>query len=176
MRVMAEAVEPRARVYIYAHENRSWENRDKLRRQGAALLQDQSSGFWLAPRTGPRCTGHVRAPGSVSRRAWEHQANFRRQNGSCFGARLAAGLIQSPRVRTRIGSLRSGHAGGPSEWCCRVGGSKSLCFLIHPHHTGIGRRPPAAQLCAACPSETTTSRGPSAWLAACVVDVSRRCE
>ena len=34
-------------------------------------------------------------------------------------ARLAAGLIKSPRVRTRIGSLRSGHAGGPSEWCCR---------------------------------------------------------
>ena len=90
--------------------------------------------------------------------------------------RLAAGLVQRPRVRTRIGSLRSGHAGDPSEWCCRVGGSKSLCFLIHPHHTGIGRRPPAARLCAACPSETTTPRGPAACLRACVVDVSRTCE
>ena len=57
MRVMAEAVEPRARVYIYAHRNEVWENRDKTRRRHAALLQDQSSGFWLAPRTGPRCTG-----------------------------------------------------------------------------------------------------------------------
>ena len=57
MRVMAEAVEPRARVYIYAHRNEVWENRDKLRRRGAAQLQDQSSGFCLAPRTGPRCTG-----------------------------------------------------------------------------------------------------------------------
>ena len=57
MRVMAEAVEPRARVYIYAHENRSWENRDKLRRRHAAQLQDQSSGNWLVPRMGPRCAG-----------------------------------------------------------------------------------------------------------------------
>ena len=57
-----------------------------------------------------------------------------------------------------------------------LGGSKSLCFLIHPHHTGIGRRPPAARLCAACPSETTTPRGPAACLRACVVDVSRTCE
>ena len=57
MRVMAEAVEARARVYISAHENRSWENRDKLRRRHAAQLQDQSSGNWLAPRTGPRCAG-----------------------------------------------------------------------------------------------------------------------
>ena len=57
MRVMAEAVEPRARVYIYAHRNEVWENRDKLRRRHAAQLQDQSSGFCLAPRTGPRCTG-----------------------------------------------------------------------------------------------------------------------
>ena len=40
MRVMAEAVEPRARVYIYAHENRTWENRDKLRRRHAAVVQD----------------------------------------------------------------------------------------------------------------------------------------
>ena len=57
MRVMAEAVEPRARVYIYAHRNEVWENRDKLRRRGAAQLQDQSSGSWLVPRTGPRCAG-----------------------------------------------------------------------------------------------------------------------
>ena len=57
MRVMAEAVEPRARVYISAHENRSWENRDKTRRRHAAQLQDQSSGNWLVPRTGPRCAG-----------------------------------------------------------------------------------------------------------------------
>ena len=33
---MAEAVEPRARAYIYAHKNRSWEKRDKLRRRHAA--------------------------------------------------------------------------------------------------------------------------------------------
>ena len=57
MRVMAEAVEPRARAYIYAHKNRTWEKRDKLRRRHAAQLQDQSSGSWLVPRTGPRCAG-----------------------------------------------------------------------------------------------------------------------
>ena len=50
MRAMAEAVELRARVYIHAHKNEVWENRDKLRRRHAALLQDQSSGFCLAPR------------------------------------------------------------------------------------------------------------------------------
>ena len=57
MRVMAEAVEPRARAYIYAHKNWTWEKRDKLRRRHAAQLQDQSSGSWLVPRTGPRCAG-----------------------------------------------------------------------------------------------------------------------
>ena len=57
MRVMAEAVDPRARAYIYAHKNQSWEKRDKLRRRHAAQLQDQSSGNWLVPRTGPRCVG-----------------------------------------------------------------------------------------------------------------------
>ena len=36
MRAMAEAVEPRARAYIYAHKNRNWEKRDKLRRRQAA--------------------------------------------------------------------------------------------------------------------------------------------
>ena len=57
MRVMAEAVEPRARVCIYAHENRLWENGDNLRRRHAGQLQDQCSGNWLVPRTGPRCAG-----------------------------------------------------------------------------------------------------------------------
>ena len=104
---------------------------------------------------------HVRGPGPRSRRAWEHQVNFRRQNGSCFGARLAAGLMQSPRVRTRIGSLRSGHAGGPSEWCCRVGGSKSLCFLIHPYHTVVAAKLQPARLAEACPSEAISPRGPA---------------
>ena len=57
MRVMAEAIELRARAYIYAHKNRSWEKWDKLRRRHAAQLQDQSSCNWLVPRTGPRCAG-----------------------------------------------------------------------------------------------------------------------
>ena len=57
MRVMAEAVEPRARAYIYVHRNEVWEKQDNLRRRGAAQLQDQSSGCWLVSRTSPRCAG-----------------------------------------------------------------------------------------------------------------------
>ena len=57
MRVVGEAVEPRARTYIYAHKNQGLHKRDKLREQLRHGLQKQCCGSWFAPRAGPRCSG-----------------------------------------------------------------------------------------------------------------------
>ena len=57
MHVVDEAVEPRARTYIYAHKNQGLHKRDKLREQWRHGLQEQCCGSWSAPRAGPRCSG-----------------------------------------------------------------------------------------------------------------------
>ena len=57
MRMVGEAVEPRARTYIYAHKNQGLHKRDKLREQLRHGLQKQCCGSWSAPRAGPRCSG-----------------------------------------------------------------------------------------------------------------------
>ena len=84
MRVMAEAVEARARVYISAHENRSWENRDKLRRRHAAQLQDHSSCNWLAPRTGPRCAGVLWASLMLAARSVQSSSSLLKAGLHCI--------------------------------------------------------------------------------------------
>ena len=57
MRMVGEAVEPRARTYIYAHKNQGLHKRDKLREQLRHGLQEQCCGSCFAPRAGPRCSG-----------------------------------------------------------------------------------------------------------------------
>ena len=57
MRVVGEAVKPRARSYIYAHKNQGLHKRDKVREQLRHGLQKQCCGSWFAPRAGPRCAG-----------------------------------------------------------------------------------------------------------------------
>ena len=56
-RVVGEAVEPRARTYIYAHKNQGLHKRDKLREQLRHGLQESYCGSCFAPRAGPRCSG-----------------------------------------------------------------------------------------------------------------------
>ena len=57
MRMVGEAVEPRACTYIYAHKNQGLHKRDKLREQLRHGLQEQCCGSCFAPRAGPRCSG-----------------------------------------------------------------------------------------------------------------------
>ena len=52
MRVVGEAVEPRARTYIYAHKNQGLHKRDKLREQLRHGLKEQCCGSCFAPRAG----------------------------------------------------------------------------------------------------------------------------
>ena len=57
MRMVGEAVEPRARSYIYAHKNQGLHKRDKLREQLRHGLKEQCCGSCFAPRAGPGCSG-----------------------------------------------------------------------------------------------------------------------
>ena len=57
MHVVGEAVEPRARTYIYAHKNQGLHKRDKLRQQLRHGLQESYCGCLFVPRAGPRCSG-----------------------------------------------------------------------------------------------------------------------
>ena len=123
MRVMAEAVEARARVYISAHENRSWENRDKLRRRHAAQLQDQSSGNWLVPRTGPRCAGVLWASLVPSARRVQScschlKACYHSRKHSRSALRGDASTMEEKR-RCRASSDRQSRASSRSGWCNR---------------------------------------------------------
>jgi hypothetical protein len=52
MRVVDEAVEPRARTYIYAHKNQGLHKRDKLREQLRHGLQESYCGCLFVPREG----------------------------------------------------------------------------------------------------------------------------
>ena len=122
---MAEAVEPRARVYIYAHENRTWENRDKLRRRHAAQLQDQSSGNWLAPRTGPRCAGVLWASlVPTARRVQSCSCHLKACHHSRKHSRSAlrgdASTMEEKR-RCRASSDRQSRASSRSGWRNRFG-------------------------------------------------------
>ena len=117
---MAEAVEPRARVYISAHENRTWENRDKLRRRHAAQLQDHSSGNWLVPRTGPRCAGVLWAslvPTSrhVQSRSCHLKACHHSRKHSRSALRGDAASMEEKR-RCRASSDRQSRASSRSDW------------------------------------------------------------
>ena len=84
------------------------------------MSSEATTSSWLATYIAARAPITVVTPElpDASRRSAEPHLNFRRQNGSWLCARLAAGLNQSPRVRTRFGSLCSGRGGGPTEWSC----------------------------------------------------------
>ena len=74
------------------------------------MSSEATTSSWFATYIAARAPIMVVTPelsdaGRRSRRSAEPHMHFRRQNGSWLCARLAAGLNQSPRVRTRIGSL-----------------------------------------------------------------------
>ena len=71
------------------------------------MSSEATTSSWLATYMAARAPITVVTPelSDSSRRSAEPHLHFRRQNGSWLCARLAAGLNQSPRVRTRIGSL-----------------------------------------------------------------------
>ena len=81
---MAEAVEPRARAYIYVHRNQVWEKRDNLRRRHAAGLQDQSSGCLLVSRTSPRCAGVLWASLMLAARSVQSSSSLLKAGLHCI--------------------------------------------------------------------------------------------
>ena len=106
MRVMAEAVEPRARAYIswyiYVHRNEVWEKRDNLRRRHAALLQDQSSGCWLVSRTGPRCAGVLWASLMLAARSVQSSSSLLKAGLHCIFYVLGDLCVMLAASKTRF--------------------------------------------------------------------------
>ena len=82
-RVVGEAVEPRARTYIYAHKNQGLHKRDKLREQWRHGLQEQCCGSCFAPRAGPRCSGVTRVVGTTGAHGTLCVVVFFQVNATC---------------------------------------------------------------------------------------------
>ena len=146
MRVMAEAVEPRARVCIYAHENRPWENGDNLRRRHAGQLQDQSSGNWLVPRTGPRCAGVLWASlVPTTRRVQSCSCHLKACHHSRKHSRSAlrgdASTMEEKR-RCRASSDRQSRASSRSDWRHRFAPPGTPPATGQSGFTGGGSPPP----------------------------------